>query len=787
MLALLPIIPIIISLLVLFVPGITLVPLPKRLSAAPMFGARVILWSVTILIISSFVLTALGLPPFLSIILALIFSVTVCFKRRASYTKQQATTLVIFISVFLLVYLAFSIPFLLIHDGLPTGDSQKSIYWANYIINNQELPNYSLSINKLNRDPVDFYTPGLHSFTAAVMQAIPTVSELPLPLTTVGLLSISLAISVSIIATAIGLLVINKRSRSPLIILVPFFILTNYRFLRYLREPGYHYQNIVGELLLFGLLFLVISLLAKKRTSDIILSLCIIIALSLTHQFSAFLAVFALTPALLLFFLKYKKQIYLYFSSHRFARFAFVVSLLFVAAISLSLNLQSKIPHIFTNNPHLISSTPNILDYPKTMGTIWFLLGFVGVLWFISRQFLKKPCLLQQAFLITTIALLALSQGPRIFVDIPPIRALLYSVVPLSITATYIIIILWKKISIITKPPLRILLSLLLVTIIVTPSYLSTAKAYILSHQTRTNSSLLSEHFSVIFYLKNFSSSPSKAILIDDYNRRSSSWILLSDQPTYSRLSSNIKRAMDEMSQSSIRRQIYLKHLDFEKIFSLGSFPEITQLLAKHNIEHIAGVDKSSYTAFSHNPALHEATRGGDLTVFKRSSPLIDNEPHDQFYALPKTTSSWLLKSSTLANDIGDPEDTYKHLPASLLATRLSAPKANRNITYRTTSAPFIPISFNVNSYVSALWDQDNSGHPDSSLQLVIKTINSASFSIKISDSFTTIISGDGTPVTIPSAHVNLDQDDLVTFIILNPTQQQIDFDLIALGLAQIP
>jgi len=677
----------------------------------------------------------------------------------------------------LLLYLVFSLPFLAWHDGLPTGDSQKSIYWASYIINHGQLPNYQESIANLNRDPVDFYTPGLHSLTAALMQATPQSTAFPFPFMTIGFFSIALALGIPIIAISIGQLL--SPSTNPLLSLfIPFFILTNFRFLRYLREPGYHYQNIVGELLLFGLLLLAMSLLKRWRTSDLVLFLLVSLALILSHQFSAFIAALCLFPAAMLLLYQYRLPLSHFLPSRKLIC-ALLFVLLITSALSLfSLGLHQKIPHIFSSNPHLSTYTPNLIDYPVKMGTSWLtfgLVGFIYLLYLLGKHIKRSPSFL--SFILFTLILLLLSQGPRLFIDIPPVRALLYTVVPLSITASIATSFLLHKFSSLKFTPRFLLTSLLIATIILF-STITTAKAFSLSHKVRTNSTLLVDHLPVISHLQT-QTDLSAAVLTDDYNRRSSSWFIMSGHPAFSRLSSDIDRIMNESSQSQLRRQLYLNNLDFEKIFSLGSQPYINKLLQKHNIQFITGIKHSSHQAFSHNPSLQPITSGGDLTLFQLN--------HTSPSSLPPDYTAWLLRPSTIANDIGDNEDTFKHLPVSLRATRLSGPKTSPHSTYRTSTAPYIPVSFNVQTYTAALWDQDNSGFPDSSLELSIRTRQNSPLTVKISDSLTVTVPADGTPVTIPSSHANLNQDDLLTFTILNPNQQPIDFDLIALGLSRVP
>ena len=78
---------------------------------------------------------------------------------------------------------------------------------------------------------------------------------------------------------------------------------------------------------------------------------------------------------------------------------------------------------------------------------------------------------------------------------------------------------------------------------------------------------------------------------------------------------------MNEARQSEIRNRLYLKQLDFEKMYSLGSKPYINQLAAANNINWISGVEKSSQDAFQHNPVLTEEVRGKDSVVYSISLP----------------------------------------------------------------------------------------------------------------------------------------------------------------------
>lgn len=728
-------------------------------------AARHILWSVSILIIASFSFAYLGLP--LHLLAFILLATTVLILSSKVKKINQPFTLLphaIFVAVFLLVFLSFSIPYLSFHDGLPTGDSQKAILWAQQILSSGNLPDYSIAQTLLNRDPVDFYTPGLHALTALLMSLSPE------PLATVGFFSIGIAIALALIGASIASYLMPKNKTAVLITL--FYIFTHIRFLRYVREPGYHYQNLLGELLLFGIIFIALSLIKKANWRDTILIILLMASLVITHQFSAFIAIFTLAPIAIVFLLKHRKSLTTYLQKRKYSSIFFLLILTLFALASLNIGLQEKIPHIFTNQPHLISLTPSLTDYLNLMGNTWFLLGAGGFLLAIitSSKLRSDNKYILLAFTSSTLILLALTQGPRLFIDIPPVRALLYLVIPFSIYSAFFINRILHKLS--SLPQLDRLSTVpILLLLIITPQINSVANAYDLSHTVRTNSTLLGEY---TYLIDTISKNIDGAVLIDDYNRRSASWLVLSGKPMFTRIASDLSRQMQEAKQSQTRRDLYLKQLDYEKIFALGSRPEIISLMNKHDISYITGIQKSSNTSFSHNPNLSLKAVGKDIFLYM---PLKYEKNISSDY-------TWLLNSSTLANDIGDREDTFKHLPASVRATRLSDPKNDGSSTFRETTAPLIPLIFNVGDYTDILWDRDDSGTPDASLQLYIKTHNQSKTLTVITSTGTKYqLSKDGT-VEIEANDIPIPENGLIKILINNPSESLIKLDIIALGLS---
>ena len=805
---------VLIPLLTLVIPGIVLVRRPRTIAELPGQAARTVLWSISLLTLLSLAVTVLRLPVYLAGLLAAIAAAYFLIIGRKPKLQTLWYTLAISLA-FLLLFALFSAPYLLYHDGLPTGDSQKAILWAQQILQNQELPDYNQAGTLLNRDPVDFYTPGLHTLTALVMQLIP---RSPLGgfarLTSIGFLSIALSIGVALVATALALEVFQNKLSILATALIPFLILTNFRFLRYLREPGYHFQNVVGELLLFGLIYLVLSLTKQWRWSTALLATVVVSTLALTHQFSTFLAAFLLLP-IILTFISYRRDRIVHLVKQQQIYAILIISALVLIIVSgFAIGLHQKIPHIFTTTPHLIQLTPNLIDYPKTMGTTWFIAGIVGLTLF-TRHILKDrqrdiPGLgfaspaeaLREGWVLSVFVLLLLSQGPRLGIDIPPVRTLFYSVVPLSIAAAYFFAWLAKRFGTIPSTLPRRAAYLLLALLIIMPATSSVAKAYSLSHTVRTNSTLSAGQLMLVEFLKE----QPGAVLIDDYNRRSASWLVLAGQPMFTRIAANLERQMNEAGQSEKRLELYLKQLDFEKIFAQGSKPELINLMNKHNIRYLTGIEKSSRSAFQYNPALVEVARGDDIVLYKAATTksgeganlcgvdvdahVVDRRGRDKLRTncAPTTLSNWLLRPSTLVNDIGDREDTFEHLPASLRATRLSKPKFINQHTFRTTTAPLIPLRFNVGDFVRLLWDKEKTGRPDISVEFYISLMNQVTPLSLITPSGSVYPVTSGTSLTkIPADEVPFDEKGFITLTIHNPTQKPVDIDFIALGSARTP
>ncbi|HSX24400.1 MAG TPA: hypothetical protein VLG69_00310 [Candidatus Andersenbacteria bacterium] len=730
-----------------FLPGIFFIPI-SSLNEVISKGARIMLWSMSINTLFLMLGLLFGIPVQITFLATILISIVASLiSNRSFYSRNSAWKVLLVFLITLLGTAIFTVPFLRIQSGLPTGDVQKTIIWAQESIATHHLPDYGRSLTFLNRDPVDFYTPGLHSLSALVLRMSPA------PLTSISIFSIIIVVCIGWVTAALTKELFPTKKYNLLPLISVLLLMTEYRFLRYVREPGYHYQNAFGEFFLFGLILLFFSFIARKKFSDLSLWMICAVALFFTHQFSAFIGAFAFLFGLLVLAIQHVSGISHKIRVHMHVFIAGIVGVCAAGIIAILFGLIKKIPSLFTLHPHLASLVPHITDYPSTMGEVWFIAGIVGIVFLmIDKAYI---------FAAMAVALFALSQGPNFGIDIPPVRALFYSAVPLSIAGAYFF---WK----IGSQKKSLFIATTIIVIIATMS--SVQRAYgALDHAVRTNSTLTSEQQYLINRLH--TDKEAGGILIDDYDRRSASWLVLSEHPMMTRISSDLQTQMNEAGQSPVRNQLYMNQLDYEKIFALGSMPEINNLLLQHEFNWVTGVADSSENAFSHNPVLQEYATAGDIVVYKNTKQQVPCETG--------SLCEFLLRPSTLANDIGDDEDTFEHLEASIRTPRLSDPKNVGNTTYRETTSPIIPLEFNIGDYVQKIWASQS--HYMFAIKLVkpvsglvLKTAHGKSIPLEAN----TI-----NIITMQPEDVQIDDQGFVTFTIDNPRETPVDIDLIALGL----
>ncbi len=770
-------ISIVAPLLPFFIPGIVSVS-SKHQSNVLAWGARIIVTSLTTWILISYAVAYLNLPiTLVAVIIGIITAVYAMVNHHEIFSLPHTWYILAILLPVIIGVAVFAVPLLNTQAGLPTGDAQKAILWAQDILNTRQLPqgqaglpNYETAITRLNRDPVDFYTPGLHTITASVMALS------PLPLISVSFFAIMCALGIVIIGAAMSKHLFDTRARLFPASLVALLIVSNFRFLRYLREPGYHLQNSLGEILLFALLMIGLSLIHRWRTKEAILGACTLMALLITHQFSSFIGAFMLLPAAIVFLIARRHIFATQLRSQPLLMLALVAVFLTMLISGLALGLQHKIPAIFTTTPHLQGELPSVADYPFLLGPLFIAMGIAGGLLLIQHAWRRHPHYLEAAaFVGGTIVLLALSQGPRIFIDIPPVRALLYAITPLAIMAGYFIA---KTIEVINprQSASRLVIAVAALAIVGLGALNNINRALgSVSPAVRTNSTLTAGLQDLTAYANTHIGG---SILADAYNRQSSLWLMLGDHPVFSRLGADGSRQMNEAGQSPLRQNLYFNQLDFEKIFALGNWPGVIQLVTKHDIAFVTGITGTSASGFAHNPAFKFVRWADDVALFEIKDTSGAVRLND--------TDLWLLKPTTLANDIGDDDDDLAYMGASLQAARLSTPKFDGAQTYRVTHAPAFTLHFNIHDYVNVLWDKDKNNKPDTALELLVR--------FAYPPQHTALVSADGTTTPARTASIRLEAnqyiispDGSIDIPFTNPTAEPVAIDMIALGLARIP
>lgn len=614
-----------------------------------------------------------------------------------------------FAFLYLLIVLFLTLPLFSIHHQLPTGDVQKAIYWANDILQNNRLPDYQNSVD-LNRDPSDFLTPGLHALTAAIIKIGGDGFY------STAWFSFWAGIILACLAVTITAL-IGKEEKTQ--ILVFFFAATNIRFLRYVFYPGYHYQNLIGEILLIAAFYLFLFGIDKwksDRKKNKLLApfggaLFCLLLLPLVHQFTAFLAAFAGVAIIIALLIILRRNIGSFIKTNwKITTIAGVVGLLSIIVVIFFSPLTHKLVALFNFHPHLKPFTISLLDYPATFGVTFFLLGLSGLITVYCFSENRKNI---SRILLATFALvfLLLSQGANLFVDIPSARTLFYACIPLAIFAG---IFLAEIIAIGKNKIGRSSFIILAITIAISTHANATIQQLAATnHSTRVNASLTSDTLDMLAFLKNFPADKKTNFLVDDWNRRRLTWGILSPLNMVARIGGDFGVIGKESGQSALRKRLYDTGLDYEKIFMLGNNPIVANLLEKHNIKLIGTAADASADTFKYNPYLSSVYTNTETTIYAFQPPPAGT-PKD-------SEADFLLRPGTIANELGDSEDTQAYSAVSVNATRLTDPIYRNDRTLREIQSADGTIRLNVGTYVGPLWDPTNTGKINLPLKLLIR------------------------------------------------------------------
>ncbi|MDP3685891.1 MAG: hypothetical protein Q8R32_03605 [bacterium] len=779
------------------------------LSWVSIAGTLGLLWSAAV----TFGLTVLHVPlTLLSVgganLLPALLLITNARARRSAqltlmtllFTPRTSAIVLLTIGVLLL-------PFLTVQNGLPTGDVQQAIFWGSRVAASARLPDYTQAI-RLNRDPGDFATPALHTLTAAVMRL--TGDPLRGPAWLAFLSALFLA---GLAAAVANLLAPRYQSFLPTLSFV--IAATNARALRYTAAPGYHYQNIFGELfLLTAFLGLLTAVGGRGTHRSVLLTAAAVALLPLTHQFSAFLAALFLPVVFLLLVIRYRAEV-AGLLAHRFGAFrrGILGSALVGAAVLATLALRSPflshtLGKVVTAAPHLRGLLIPPSEIPELLGIPFVFLGGVGILLTVIA-IRRREFEWRWSLLLVWIGLVFLaSQGPRWLLDIPSARTLFYLATPLAVVAAAALVraterirLLWPRSAPVLVPAV---LALALAPTVGIP--LNAARqgldaptsgiTGLTNHQHPRNTTLTPETLALLDFLNQHPPVCSDSAHSDSANpapcadallvtSRRGTWTLLSPYRMFARVGSDIAVTAGEVRQSAQRRTQYETLLDFEKIVTLGSSPVIRPLLERHRIALLLGKNGLTTEVFRQNPLLEPVFATAETTLFRVREGT--GVPHG---SSADPDAEFLLSRATLANDVGDPEDAFVHLPLPVFAPQTSDSREMSGRTIREFQSREIRLQLNAGRYIPSFWDGNGDHAVDRPIKLLLRVLpNGARGRIFVGDVLiqTFVLPGSGSPhtlhVTIPASA--LQPNDAGAFLIrIALDDGSLLLDLVAAGLS---
>jgi hypothetical protein len=150
-------------------------------------------------------------------------------------------------------------------------------------------------------------------------------------------------------------------------------------------------------------------------------------------------------------------------------------------------------------------------------------------------------------------------------------------------------------------------------------------------------------------------------------------------------------------------------------------------LLEKQNIKLIGSATDASADTFKYNPYLTPVFTNTETTIYAFQPPAPGTAKDNE--------ADFLLLPTTIANDLGDAEDTQAYSAISINATRISDPIFRDSRTLREIQSVDGTIRLNVGNYVAPVWHKDNANNISTPLKLLMRLQNNgAETTIKFND-----------------------------------------------------
>lgn len=339
----------------------------------------------------------------------------------------------------------------IVHQGLPGGDSYMAILWARIIERDLSIPAYAeIASLWLSTAPttglfLTYLTPFLHSFLFAL----------------VGLTGVSdfAVVLVLVVSVWVGILflmfrMVDRVSRFEALAVIAVLSLLGVRTFRYFSQTGFHFQNLVGDLFVILMILLAFNVMKREGVSRIKAYLLLLVVGPVTvlffHQLSGILVF-----VVLLFFFPILLLLTPLPKDIAFRRRLKVTVIVAVGGLSALVLLVLSIPFFAELAGRLVMVSPDVRSilgpwnrYAEFMGpALWFLgvggalvafatlvAGYVyrrkGLRGFQIPERRRHLLLLGLAWLSAT---LVLSRSQDLGLKLPGLRFLWYAAYPLAL------------------------------------------------------------------------------------------------------------------------------------------------------------------------------------------------------------------------------------------------------------------------------------------------------------------------------------------------------------------
>lgn len=653
------------------------------------------------------------------------------YKRKSlrevlsiTFKRVKANSLLVLVIAFAILIKAYPLYYF---NNFAESESAKAIFWAKQIMTTHAIPDYQKVPSGFS--DVDFDTPGLHIFVAS----IGLLSDSPL-VSIVGVITVIESLAASFLIYSVAFKLTGNKAISTLTLL---FFSAALPFMRYTNLPGYHFQNLFGEVLIFLTIYLILHILDGKNLGiSISLFSLSLFSLLTVHKLSAYSMLFLLVVMLFpIMALRGRKTLNLV-TRHVIVTVSSLVLILLLVFYTLLTIMRPTLNAFLYGGVGRIGLTPSYLqspslnDYINTFGAYYVLLSFTGVLICAFYSVKAKEKRFYNIFLLAWfLGVLTMSQGPNLYLYIAPWRSMYYLSAPFAILASigvctilaasskqvrrFISLKAWPKYLGICILLMVLLASCFATSLAIFASYDSLVKTIEFGENSPRSGMMNSEVHDILRWLEHNTQLDDR-ILVDYWGSSRLEWMFASGRFISFRVGPFIRSYLQDYLRSphlEERQSLYVHELNFEKIFMMGNSKIAAYLFDNYDFKYLVA-NRTSETAFSNNTYFSQVYRTANYIVYEfpnTPSPILDSN------------ETIVAKPDTLANKLGDQNDFLESSEAYINSSSRWRIIYLNGTNARVNNKGAAYISFNLEDYVQEIWDENDDGIPDENLTFMMR------------------------------------------------------------------